>query len=156
MRIVGNRLFVVQVVVVVEDQWFDSGADCPPTRFERQYHIDAFLFAATDEEAAYCTAVGWLPGFSDVNHDGHGDLTQMFAVGLHQLEEVTHRRDQLSAAVGEVYGVDLGGFDPGDVDATGVPRIRDREELEVFRVLHLFSSQDLVSDAEAATVDGRT
>lgn len=131
----GERLFVVQVVVAVEDQWFAPGADGPPVRAERRYRIDAHLFAAADAEGAYRTAVAWLPGFSDANHDGPGDLARVFAVGLHQLEEAAPRRGELSAAVGELYGVDLGGFNLCEVDPAGVPRVRAREELEVFRAL---------------------
>ena len=130
----GERLFVMQVVVAVEDQWFAPGTAGPPIRAERRQYIDAHLFAADDEDGAYRTAVDWLPGFSDSNHDGPGDLTRMFAVGLHQLEEVSPRVADLSTAVREVYGVDVGGYDPSAVDAAGIPRVRAREELEVFRV----------------------
>ncbi len=131
----GERLFVVQVVVAVEDQWFAPGTDGPPVRAERRHHLDAHLFAAADAEAAYRTAAGWLPGFADANHDGPGDLTRVFAVGLHQLEEVFPRRAELSAAVDELYGVDVGGFDPCAVDAAGVPLVRAKDELEVFRTV---------------------
>lgn len=81
----GERLFVVQVVVAVEDQWFAPGTDGPPVRTERRHHVAAHLFAAADEEAAYRTAVGWPPGFSGANHDGPGDLTRLFTVGFYQL-----------------------------------------------------------------------
>ncbi|MDY3556527.1 hypothetical protein R5W24_005693 [Gemmata sp. JC717] len=144
----GDRLFVMQVVVAVEDQWFAPGTDGPPVRSERRYRIDAQLFAAPDVEAAYRTAVAWLPGFSDTNHDGPGDLTRMFAVGLHQLEEVLPRRCELAAAVGEPYGVDVGGYDPSDADADGVPRLLDRNELEVFRAMRLLRPHTEATDAE--------
>lgn len=151
----GDRLFVVQVVVAVEDQWFGPGTDGPPIRAERRHHIAAHLFAATDAEAAYATVTDWLPGFSDANHDGSGDLTRMFPVGLHQLEEVLPRLAELPAAVRDLYGVDVGGFDPSDVDAAGVPRVRVRDELEVFREPGLSCLRGRAPDAAPdAAADG--
>ncbi|QEG30926.1 hypothetical protein GobsT_57440 [Gemmata obscuriglobus] len=117
---VSDRMFVMQVVVAVEGLWFAPGTDGPPVRSQRRHRIDAQLFAAPDAEAAYRTAVAWLPGFSDKNHDGPGESTRMFAIGLHQLEEVLPRRSELSTAVGEPYGVDVGGYAPSDVDSDGV------------------------------------
>jgi hypothetical protein len=135
-----ERLFVLQVVVVIEEQWFAPGTTGPPIRTERAYRIEDCLFAAADENAAYCIACEWVGGledqrgggFADANHDGPGDLTRIFALGIHQLEEiplVTSFDEQLH----ESYGVHLPGFYLGDVDADGVPLVRSKEELEVFR-----------------------
>lgn len=144
----GERLFVAQVVVAVEDQWFAPGTDGPPVRAERRHRIEAYLFSAADAEAAYRTAVEWLAGFSDANHDGPGDLTRIFPIGLHQLEDVMPRVAELPTAVQELYGVDVGGYDPAAVDAHGVPRVRGRDELEVFRV-----QQPLRPSGEAAQAE---
>lgn len=131
----GDRLFVVQVVVAIEDQWFAPDTDGPPIRVERRHHIAAHLFAAPNPDLAYLLATDWLPGFTDTNRDGPGDLTKIFPLGLHQLEEVLPRLTELPTAVCELYGVDVGGFDPSDVDVVGVPLVRTRNELEVFRVV---------------------
>ena len=56
----GDRLFVVQVVVAVEDQWFAPGTDGPPIRAERRHHIAAHLFAAPDAEAALLAELATL------------------------------------------------------------------------------------------------
>jgi hypothetical protein len=153
--LVGDRLFVMQVVVAVEDQWFAPGTDGQPVQVERRHHIEAQLFAAADAEAAYRTAVGWLPGFSDANHDGPGDLTRIFAVGLHQLEEVIVGLAELPAAVQGLYGVDVGGYDPSEAEAAGVPRVRAKGELEVFRRPGLSSLHDRAPDAEASAAADR-
>lgn len=133
----SDRLYVVQVVIAVEHQWFAVGTDGPPVRTTRHHHVTAQLFEAADAETAYRTAVGWLPGFSDSFHDEDGtcDLIRVFAVGIHELEALSPRmtRLELSQAVGEVYGVEVGRFDPAAVDAAGAPLVRARSELDVFR-----------------------
>ena len=83
------------------------------------------MFAAADAEAAYRVACEWLPGFEDANHDGRGDRTRMFAVGIHQIEDVLRE-------VRELYGVDVGGYDQVAVDPAGVPRVRAKAELAIF------------------------
>ncbi len=128
-----DRLFVMHVIIAVEEQWFAPGNAESPIKVERRHHIDAILFAATDEDEAYRMAIDWLPGFSDSHHDGVGDLTRMFAVGLHELDEVSLRVADLSAAVREMYGVDVGKYDPSMVDITGLPQVRSKDELQVFR-----------------------
>src|SRR6476660_1010354 len=83
-----DRLFVLQVVVAIEEQWFAESREGPPTRTARKYRIDGLLFAAADEDDAFRIASEWLANdaFSDSNHDGEGDLTRIFAIGIHQLE----------------------------------------------------------------------
>ncbi|QEH39202.1 hypothetical protein OJF2_78160 [Aquisphaera giovannonii] len=128
----SHRLFVARVVVAIEERWFAPGTGGPPVRSERRHLVESFLFAAPDAEAAYEVAAGWLPGFSDSNHDGRGEETALFALGLHQLEELIPRLGELPSAAQEHYGIDLGLYDPDDVDADGVPLVRTREQLEVF------------------------
>jgi hypothetical protein len=128
-----QRLFVLQVVIVEENLWFAPGTSAPAIRSERSYHVESQLFAAPDAEAAYRLASEWLPGFSDSNHDGPGDQTRSFAAGLHELEEILPRAGELPSAVRELYGVDVGRYDPSDVDADGVPLVRARDQLSVFR-----------------------
>ena len=48
-----QRLFVAQIVVSSEDQWFAPGTPGPPIRRRLSYSIDAQLFTALDEEDAY-------------------------------------------------------------------------------------------------------
>ena len=90
------------------------------------------MFAAADAEAAYRVACEWLPGFEDANHDGRGDRTRMFAVGIHQIEDVLPAPDDLPREVRELYGVDVGGYDQVAVDPAGVPRVRAKAELAIF------------------------
>lgn len=140
-----ERLFVLQVVIVVEEHYW-AGKECgPPDRIERTYGIDDCLFAAADEEAAFRMASDWVGdpenqersgGYFGSHHDGPGDLTKIFALGIHQLEEVTPL-DSFDEAIHERYGLDLPGFYFGNVDSSGVPLVRQKEDLEVFRVLRL-------------------
>jgi hypothetical protein len=138
MPMANDRLFVAQVVLAIEEQWFAPGTGGPPIRSERHYALDAMLFAAADEEQAYRTVSDWLAneGFSDAHHDGPGDLTRIFAIGIHQLEEVG-RLSELPTAVHEQYGISLPGFYLDDVDASGAPIVRNKEDLEVFRLLRM-------------------
>jgi hypothetical protein len=127
------RLFVVQVVMVQEEQWFAPEISGPPTRSERRHYVESSLFAAPDAEAAYEMVCESLRGYSDANHDGPGDRTEYFALGLHQLEELTERLADLTEAVQGPYGLEIGLYDPADADAAGVPLVRARDQLEVFR-----------------------
>jgi hypothetical protein len=144
---IGPRLFVAQVVVVEENQWFAPGTSGPPIRRERRLYIHSSLFAAHDADEAYRTICDWLPGFSDANHDGPGDLTSYFAIGLHELEEVLPRLDELPTALAERYWLDVGVYDPAAVDADGVPLVRARDQLEVFRRAGLGSPPDGTPDS---------
>src|SRR5262245_15030478 len=147
-----QRLFVVQVVVGTEHQWLGPAnvvqvrAGHEPRWFaaedrdkviraERHYWIDQQLFAADDEKDANRIVHDWLDShaYSDSDHDGPGDVTQWFGMGIHQLEEVTTTAE-FSAAVRELYGVTLPNFDPSEVTAQGIPIVRDKDQLEVFRV----------------------
>jgi hypothetical protein len=136
----NERLFVLQVVMAIEEQWFaesfEIGKEPVFDRIERRFYIDELLFAAHDEEDAYRTAVGWLEGFSDANHDGDGDITRYFAIGIHQLEEVA-RVSEVAEKAHDPYGISLPGFYLGDVDSGGAPLVRQKEELEVFRLQRL-------------------
>lgn len=134
-----DRLFVLQVVVAIEELWFAESREGPPTRTARYHRIDDFLFAAAHEDDAFRIVSEWLAndGFSDSNHDGEGDLTRIFAVGIHQLEEVARTSEVLEMAH-EPYGIALPGFYLGDVDVGGVPVVRQKEELTVFRIQRLF------------------
>jgi hypothetical protein len=129
-----HRLFVAQVVSAIEEQWFAPGTDDPPIRIQRMYGIEQTLFAATDEEDAYRIVSGWLEqgNYADMNHDGDGDLTRYFGIGIHQLEEV-ETLDAFPPAVRD-NGVSLPEFSLADVDRNGVPIVREKDELEVFRL----------------------
>jgi hypothetical protein len=129
----GLRLFVVQVVMVQEERWFAPGTSGPPIRSGRRYYVESTLFAAVDAEAAYRMAEESLRGYSDANHDGPGDLTRYFALGIHQLEALVEPPADLPEAVQRPYGVGVGLYDPAEVDAEGIPRIRTRDQLEIFQ-----------------------
>ena len=133
-----DRLYVLQVVVAIEEQWFGPDTNGPPIRTDRFYTIDDLLFAAADEEDAFVMATNWIvdDAFSDANHDGPGDLTRIFALGIHQLKEVG-RISEFPEKVHAQYGLSLPGFYMGDMDCNGVPIVRQREELEVFRLQRL-------------------
>jgi len=133
-----SRLFVAQFVLAIEEEWFASfasGTDASPAHSEVEYYVESRLFAAANEEEAYRTACDWLPGFEDANHDGKGDLTRYYAVGIHDIEEVDCAPDQLFEAVKhkDEYGVDVGRYHPKAVDAAGVPLVRTKQELDIFR-----------------------
>ena len=129
----GLRLYVAQYVMVYEDQWFAPDTDGPPIRSEKCYRVVSQLYAATHAEEAYRLAVSWLPGMRDSSHDGDGDLLLEYSTGLHQIEEVTSGGDDLQLALRDDYGVEVGRYDPRDVDADGMPTVRAKSELEIFR-----------------------
>ena len=130
-----HRLFVAQVVSAIEEQWFAPGTDGPPIRTQRMYGIEQTLFAATDEEDAYRIVSQWLEqgNYADMNHDGDGDLTRYFGTGIHQLEEIV-TLDTFPAAVRDIYGVSLPEFSLAHLDGNGVPIVREKDQLEVFRL----------------------
>jgi hypothetical protein len=107
----------------------DGGAK--PARFERHYSIQAMLFPAEDAEAAYRKAVEEADIDSDANFDPPAHRTVYYSLGLHQLEEYPGA-ENFSADL-HSRGVWIARFDPQDVDVNGVPRVRVKAELDVFR-----------------------
>ena len=130
-----NRLFVAQIVMVMENQWFLDWGE-PPVRTERKYYTNDFLFVAPDEEAAYDRVLKWLrnPGeLTDSNNDlGGGGHTKYFPFGIHQLEEVALLQDVAKLSDDADDYVALPGIEIHGIDADGIPKIRRKEELEVF------------------------
>ena len=134
------RLFIAQWVHVCETQWFAPGAqyhvptagDPTPARAERHYSIQVMLFPAADEEAAYRKAIEEAANESDVNFDGPGQRNLYYTIGLHELEEYVNAAD--FAADLQRRGVWITTFDPSAVDAGGVPLVRAKHELEIFRL----------------------
>ena len=124
----------------LRNQWFAPGAryhvptagEPMPIRVERHYSIQVMLFPAADEEAAYRTAVEEAANESDVNFDGPGHRNIYYTLGLHELEEYANAAD--FAADLERRGVWVTSFDPTAVDSGGVPLVRAKHELEVFRL----------------------
>lgn len=153
-----DRLFVLQVVALIEDRWFERGLDHPPTRIERHFRIDPVLFAAADAEAAYLAASEWVTndGFSDPHPEGAGDVSRIRALGIHQLQEVG-RLGELAERVHEPLGLGLPGFNLNAIDVEGVPLIREKEQLAVFR--HASASAHLetrpATQADRGSVDLR-
>jgi hypothetical protein len=130
-----KRLFVAQIVIVIEEQWLGSGAKV--VRTETSYAIHSQMLSAIDEESAYEKVKGWLDneGFSDSNHDGAGDMTKMYALGIHQIEEIVSLDELVEAAAGP-YGVDLPVFSLAAVDKkSGAPTVSEKRDLEIFRLL---------------------
>jgi hypothetical protein len=120
------RFFVAQIVVMLEDKWFDGSK---LIKSEKSYAIHSQLFAAENEDKAYEKVADWLQneGFSDSNHDGPGDLTEMSAMGIHQIDEIVPL-DQFEVAAKDIYGVSLTVFST----ATPPTVIKDKTELEIF------------------------
>jgi hypothetical protein len=56
-----------------------------------------------------------------------------FGIGIHQLEEVV-TLDAFPAAVRDISGVSLPEFSLAHVDRNGVPIVREKDQLEVFRL----------------------
>lgn len=135
-----GRLFVLQVVLVIEDQWFEYGysSSAVPSQVRKDYQIEEMLFSAADVEAAYRAARSWIEGgaFTDANHDGDGDVTKYYALGIHELAETTCF-SELSEELAGPYGVELPGFSISAVGAEGVPLVRSKDELEVFRLARI-------------------
>lgn len=140
----SERLYVAQVVTGWEEQWFAPGTDAPPVKVQRGYLIQQHLFTAKDAHDAYRIVSGWLENnaYTDSNHDGDGDLTRYFGIGIHQLEEVTFL-DDFSSALRDLYGINLPQINLADVDENGVPLVRAKDELEVFRLLRLLGPDGL-------------
>ncbi len=130
----GLRLYVAHYVMVYEDQWFAPDTDNPPIRSEKCYLVVSQLYAALDAEEAYRLAVSWLPGMSDSSHDGAGDLLLQYSTGLHQIEEVKFGGEDLLAALRDDYGIEVGRYDPEDVDTDGMPTLRSKRDLDIFRL----------------------
>lgn len=135
-----RRLFIAQWVHVSEAQWFAPGVyyhpasdgNPTPVRVERQYSVQVMVFPAEDEEAAYQKAVEEAANDSDANLDGPGHRNVYYTLGLHELEEYPCA-ENFTADLAQ-RGVWITAVDPSDVDSAGVPRVRAKNELEVFRL----------------------
>ena len=136
-----RRLFIVQWVHVGEAQWFAPGVyyhlqasdgNPTPVRAERHYSVQVMMFSAENEEAAYQLAVEEAANNSDVNFDGPGHRNLYYTLGLHELEEYPCA-ENFSADLAQ-RGVWITSVDPSDLDSAGVPRVRAKDELEVFRL----------------------
>jgi hypothetical protein len=131
----ADRIYVLQIVMVMENQWFADWGK-PPVRVERSYYLDAFMFRAADDEAAYAEALTWLerPGpLTDSNNDlGDGGHTEYFPIGIHQLEEVALPADLVKLANGSGENIGLPGIEIDAIGKGGVPIVREKEQLAVF------------------------
>jgi hypothetical protein len=136
-----QRLFVAQAVQVAESQWFAPGTDyghpsddgdIRPIRVERQHYVEVFLFPAEDEEDAYQKAMQWAANEADVNLDPPANRNVWYTLGLHELEEY-RGSSNLSSPNNGAYEV-IAAVSAADVDATGVPLVRPKEQLELFRL----------------------
>lgn len=122
-----KRLFVAQVAIVIEDKWLNDRSET--LRVKKSYAIHNQLFSADDEEAAYLKVMNWLENksFSDANHDGEGDITEMNALGIYQIEEICSLED-LPGAIEDLYGVSL----PVCNMDSKPPTVKDKSDLEIF------------------------
>jgi hypothetical protein len=136
-----QRLFVAQAVQVAESQWFATGTgyghpsddgDIRPIRIERYHYIEVFLFPAADDEDAYQKALKWAANESDVNYDPPGNRNVCYTLGLHELEKYRGSSNLLSPENG-AYEV-IASVGATEVDAAGVPLVRAKEQLELFRL----------------------
>ena len=135
MRMDKQRLFTAQVVSAIEGQWFAPGTDGPPLRTQRIDGIEQTLFAEIDDEDVYRMVSQWLEqgNYADMNHDGDGDLTRYFGIGILPFEEV-ETLDEFPTAVRDISGVSLPEFSLADVDRNGIPIVRDKDQLEAFHL----------------------
>lgn len=136
-----QRLFVAQAVQVAESQWFAPGTDyghpskdgdIRPIRVERHHYIEIFLFPAKDEEDAYRKALEWAANESDVNYDPPGNRNVWYTLGLHELEEYRGSKN-LNSPENGAYAV-ITSVSPEYRDPEGVPLVRTKNELELFRL----------------------
>ena len=65
---------------------------------------------------------------------GDGELLLEYSTGLYQIEKVFFGGDDLQLALREDYGVEVGRYDPRDIDANGMPTVRAKQDLDIFRL----------------------
>jgi hypothetical protein len=90
------------------------------------------VFPAADEAAAYEKALQEAANDTDMNLDGPAHRNLYSTLGLHELEEYPCAENFTSDL--EARGVWITSIDPSDVDEAGVPRVRAKDELEVFQL----------------------
>jgi hypothetical protein len=134
------NLYITQTVHVAEQQWFAAGyaptghdPANPLIRSQKTYSIHSCLFAAADAEAAYRRVAEELESDADRNFDGEGHLTLFYGLGVHEIEQLVCPLSELLKVVQGLYGLDVGVFVPTDVDSQGIPLVRAKADLEVFR-----------------------
>ena len=131
---IRTNLYIAQFVGVTEDQWF-GGRDyeSPPVQSKKRYYLRQSLFVATDAEAAYRRIKDVVENDSDCNHDGEGDKTLFYNLGIHEIELLDWPLENLLEQVQMDYGVDLANVYPAEVDENGIPLIRTKQDLAIFR-----------------------
>ena len=130
-----QKVYLAQYVVVTEERWFQSPDFDHPVRIERSGRVHSVIFTSSDAEDAFCKASSWIDGFEDANHDGPGDLSLMTAVGIHDIEQICDDPHFLPEKLADVYGLDVGVFDPVQVDEDGIPLVREKDQLSIFGAL---------------------
>ena len=132
-----TNLYLAQIVGVTEEQWFENGYHSSPLiRSKKTYHLHQTLYAFPDAETAYQRIKEWVDGDSDCNHDGEGDLTRFYNLGIHEIELLSSSLEDLSEDLpkqAKDYGFSFGTFNITDVDENGIPLIRKKQDLEIFR-----------------------
>jgi hypothetical protein len=137
MLMASERLFVATFVVVHEQRWCKKPDLLELERTEKNYHLESRLYAAGDSEQAYEIATRWIPGFKDSNYDGPSDENRYYSIGIYDIDELTSTPQTLERKVHELYGVDGGNISCKDISPAGVPQVKSKNELSIYRWPHV-------------------
>ena len=103
-------------------------------KIKENYQVDDLLFLARDDEEAFTFATNFVDIFDDIHHDGPGDLFKSNGIGIHDLYAPYISQDTIIDAIAEVGWVELGSINIDDLNLNNnVPRIRQKEELKLFK-----------------------
>jgi len=117
MEDINGKLFSGIFAIVNEDywfEWFESTSNYLLKKKNVKYGISIHTFYANGPTEALDTAKKMMEGFSDVNHDGEGDLFQEYCQGLIDIKEVSipykstleeELKDYYGLTVGEIYDI---------------------------------------------------
>lgn len=125
------KFFTAHFVLVEEHQWFRPGTE-DPERVEQRYYIDSCLFVSENTEAAFQHAQSRVPDFNDANHDGPGDLTKYYSLGLHDLEALDAAPAVFPAEVSKEFGLAVGHLRWDGIGRNEIPVVRQKHELSAF------------------------
>lgn len=130
-----NPLFVAIFIEVAEERWFRQiqGMSTEEIdRVEKKYFLSSHLFAAPDRDHAYEKALNWISGFRDRNHDGSGDETCIYSIGIFDIIETTIV-DPIEEKLNGLYGVNVGTIACNLITDGGVPQVKLKKDLSIYR-----------------------
>lgn len=128
------NVYVAQIVSVVEDRWYETGYDDSPlVRSQKRYFLTQRLLVAPDADAAYRRVRAESEADTDCNHDGEGHKTFFYDLGIHEIERLDWPPGEFARRIQAGESESLGTFARADLDRQGLPRVRSRDELLIFR-----------------------